>query len=175
MTFSLALPLFVLLLRPLRWHLVYRSLRDEVGWFRHNDARILVGVGPGGAIIAGMIAKLMAEVDGKEPAIDVVDRVYSVDEYSQVQVSVKNAESRLNADHGRVGVIIVTSEIHGGGTIIKVCDALRQHNIEAPVFSFLWSTQSSRLPKHGVDRFVIRADQRGLLPWPDAPAKESTT
>lgn len=170
---SLALPLGVMLLGPLRWHMIYRSLRSEIKWFRRKEARILVGVGPGGAILAGMVAKLMAELDGREPEIIVIDRVYEVTEYNEIRVSAQRAAERL--DRGLVGVVVVTPEIHGGQTVIAVGNELRKVGIEAPVFSYLWSAKSARMPRHDVDHFVLRTNERGILPWPDAPSKESSS
>jgi len=172
---SLVLALVVFVFRPLRWHLIYGALKGELRWFKEKKARILVGVGPGGAIVAGMVAKLMGEQDGAEPEIVVIDRVYSMEEFGEIRVSVETAVERLKLKAGDVGVVVVTSEVHSGDTIKEVCKNLRALAIEGlmnpPVFAFLWSTRPSRKPE-SIDRFVLRTDQRGILPWPDAPLKE---
>jgi hypothetical protein len=119
-----------------------------------------------------MVAKLIAERDGEEPEIAVIDRVYNQDEYNEVQVSIKNAATRLKLRSDDVGIIVVVPEIHTGATISKVCEELRRRHISAPVFAYLWSPRANRRPKSGVDHFVMRTDHRGILPWPDAPLKE---
>ena len=53
------------LLRPLRWAFIYKSLRDEIRWFKSIEPQVIVAVGPGGAIIAGMVVKLLAELEGR--------------------------------------------------------------------------------------------------------------
>lgn len=97
-----------------------------------------------------------------------IDRSYALDEFNQVQVSI----NRLgNGTRGKGGVVVVTSEIHNGNTIIKVCSELRGLGIEPRVFSYLWSENGAQQPRANRDHFVLRTDQRGLLPWIDAPGK----
>ena len=155
---------------PLRWHFLYEALRAQLPWFRQHNAQVLVGVGPGGAIIAGMLAKLLGDTDHREPTIIALDRAYEMGEYGEINVSLRKAVT-LNTAGIPPGVVVVAPEIHSGSTIKAVAANLNQLGISFRVFAVVWSQKSSRPPQPG-DRCLLAVDERAILPWPDAPAKE---
>lgn len=179
---SLLLPSLLALLLPLRWHLIYRKLRQQLDWFRteNNRHRVLVGIGPGGAILTGMIAKLVGEAErkadrmGKEPLSVVLDRVYERDEYNEIRASISTVARIEMQPAPKKQVILVTPEVHEDKTLLAACETLDAMDIGYSIFAFLWNpAKRDILPEH--DRLVIlESNSRGILPWPDAPEKSHT-
>lgn len=171
---SIAFPLGLrFLLLPYRWALIYRCLEDELPWFRTLRDPVLIGIGPGGAIIAGMVAKLLGHGHEKEPVICVLDRVYENTEYGEIVVSVRES-TRLNKVGLAPQVLVLVPEIHTGTTMNAVCKRLEEEGFQYAIYSITWSPKSTRPPRHQKDRFLFCTDDRGCLPWPDAPAKEKS-
>lgn len=165
---SLALAGSLLLVRLVRWNLVSVGIRGDLDWIISHNPSLIIGVGPGGAIIAGMIAKQLAIRVKREPPVFVIDRVFrKAGRALSVQVS---KTGQINVDLiGQAGrVLLVTSEVHSGNTMRLVSQELDEAGVTHDTFSFLVSPHSS----FAVDRHILRSDHRGILPWPDAPARE---
>ena len=104
----------------------------------------------------------------REPPVFVIDRVFrKAGRALSVQVS---KTGQINVDLiGQAGrVLLVTSEVHSGNTMRLVSQELDEAGVTHDTFSFLVSPHSS----FAVDRHILRSDHRGILPWPDAPARE---
>jgi hypothetical protein len=156
-----------------RWNLVSAGIGLELDWIKAQNPALVIGVGPGGAIIAGMIAKKLAQELRREPLVFVVDRVF------------KTAGRSLGVELGRTGridvnfprmggerVLVATSEVHGGNTMTLICQELDEAGLidQYATFAFVSSPHS----RFKVDRCVLVSDNRGLLPWPDSPAREGS-
>lgn len=163
---SVALASSLFLLRLFRWELIWKGLGGQLPWIGRPD--VVVGIGPGGAVIAGMIAKRLVGYAQCEPIVVVADRTF------------KNAGNRLVVEIGEVAlppasegaqqreILVVGSEVHSGGTMAEVCRRLDDAGIDHRTFSFLVSPNSN----FKVDNYVLRSDSRGIIPWPDAPERE---
>lgn len=157
-------------LRLFRWNILHWALRKNVQKFLHYDPSVIVGVGPGGAILAGMIAKIIAQHTTKEPAVFVVDRVYKNEGRTMSVQLGKN--SCINFEFNSVDpkdkrVLIVTPEIHSGNTIKTVCEEFEHAGLDHKVFALTWSVDATATP----DMYLVRSNERGLIPWPDTPER----
>jgi hypothetical protein len=124
----------VFLLRLVRWNLISWGIDSALDWVVRLDPSLLVGIGPGGAIIAGMMAKRLARRVGREPTIFVIDRVFSTDGRALV-VRLRETGSLNIGLVGNAGrVLLVTSEVHTGNTIRLVSKELEEAGIAHRTF-----------------------------------------
>lgn len=160
----------VLGLRPVRWTVVAWVLRSNIDRVVQFGPKLIIGIGPGGAIISGMMAKVLADRMGAEPRVYVIDRTYKW-EGNALGVSLSEALTGPVSASGSVkskGVLLASSEVHTGSTMKMVSEYLSGLGIEHKSFSLICSPSSG----FAVDYTVIRSDKRGLLPWHDAPERE---
>jgi hypoxanthine phosphoribosyltransferase len=95
------------------------------------EPTILVGIGPGGAIIAGMIAKQLGKRIKKEPQVLVIDRLFRREgRFLSVEVG------KADLSPGQK-IILVTPEVHSGNIIKLVSGKLDNDGIVHEAFSFL--------------------------------------
>ncbi len=160
----------VLGLRPVRWTLLAWLLQTNIDRLVQFGPDLVIGLGPGGAIIAGMIAKMLAAKRGEEPLVYVVNRTFKW-EGKRLDVSLVEALPGATSVTGAITgkrVLLVTPEVHTGGTIKKASEYLSQLGIDHRTFCLIRSPSSV----FAVDISVLDSDKRGLLPWHDAPQRD---
>jgi hypoxanthine phosphoribosyltransferase len=151
----------------LRWNLIAWALWRERFWFLNARPELLIAVGPGGAIIAGMVAKILNRSSNLEPAIVVANRKYY--EAGDVMDREVHFELPKSLSLDRMNIVVVTSEVHSGRTLVKLGEICRRkyRHEKLRTFSILWNPKSD----YRVTRYIIRSDARGILPWPDDPRR----
>jgi hypoxanthine phosphoribosyltransferase len=160
-----------LLCRVLRWNLIAWGVRGHLKPIAFMQPQLLIGIGPGGAIIAAIIAKQLIDAVNYEPLVTIVDRVFKRDgAFLDVQVT---DITKLQLEVGDTGkpVLLVTSEVHSGNTLKKVGTQLTSAGIKHQVFAFVASPHSC----YRVDHCVLASETRGILPWRDAPARDDSS
>jgi len=167
---SLCVASFILffVLRSLSLSLIAWGLWSEIDWFAIRQPKALIAVGPGGAVIAGLIAKLLNRSRKEEPLVIVANRKSRHDgpaEGREVHCELPEALAKSQDN-----VIIVTSEVQTGRTLTELRDILlAKYGREFETFSLIVSPQSG----YHVSKFIILSYDRGLLPWPDDPSRFS--
>ena len=157
-------------MRPVRWIVLAWVLRGNIDCVEKFRPDLIIGIGPGGAIISGMIIKVLADRSGVEPRIFVIDRSFEWEgktlnvSFHTALMGPASASDPMNL--GRV--LLAVSEVHRGETIRGASEYLTGLGIEHKSFSLICSPSSG----FAVDYSVIRSDKRGLLPWPDAPERD---
>ncbi len=158
-----------LILRSLRWNLITWGLRSELEWFVQRRPKALIGVGPGGALMAGIIAKYLNQRRKEEPLLFVVNRSYRHDGPAtdrEVHCDFTFPNGMLEESKGHI--LVVTSEVHSGRTLIELRNVLSQrYGHEFETFAFIANPRA----EYHVTRHVIGSDERGILPWPDEPTR----
>jgi pyrimidine operon attenuation protein/uracil phosphoribosyltransferase len=128
---------------------------------------VLVGIGPGGALIAAMIAKQLIDEEDYEPFVTTIDRVFErKGAYLDVQVGeIRNLTTEMDALSKPI--LVVASEVHTGNTVQKVSAKLGAAGIDHRTFAFLASPSSC----YKLDYCVLSTNERSILPWRDSPTR----
>ncbi|MEQ1945647.1 MAG: hypothetical protein ABL995_00555 [Bryobacteraceae bacterium] len=168
----------VLLLRFFRWSLISWGIRHDLEWFRKKKPYLLVGIGPGGAIVAGMIAKHLADSMDHEPFVFVINRKFSVDDSHTESVAALSSDSHeireldewaRSANPGG-SVVLVASETKTGDTLTLVRKQLPK--LSGPVVEYVFLFRPiGHLQEVG--HCTIKSLHRGILPWMDSPDRPS--
>jgi hypoxanthine phosphoribosyltransferase len=161
--------LLVYVLHLARWNLIAWGLWSEIDWFAHRKPKALIAVGPGGALIAAMVAKFLNKLSREEPLIFVANRNYQHDGPStdrEVHCNFDLPEALVKSDDT---IMVVTSEVHTGTTLKLLRKTLSdKYDHEFEYFSFIFSPRS----EFAVTKYIIRSTERAILPWPDEPSKD---
>lgn len=145
------------------------AIDSKLEWIRDVDPKLIVGVGRGGAVVAGLIGKKLSESIGKEPAVCVFD-VYQ-DEYDGGFRAKLESRTLPNLDKlAEFGTaLLVSAECRKGDAVFLAHQLLRGKGIDHKIFSVLaYDTASERI--HGLES-AIRSNCRGIVPWPLSPLK----
>lgn len=157
------------LFKPLRWALLSRLLSSWTDSFRGPYPDFLLGIGPGGAIIAGMLSKLIADKSGTEPIVFVIDRNFEWKGPS-LEVTLDSTSTSATGLGPHVGnMLVVTPEVHSGNTLAKVVAHLGTLSIPCQTFSVVVSPNACIK----VDYSIVESDRTGLIPWNDSPTRRA--
>ena len=154
--------------RLLRWNLIAWGIHRHLKPIATMRPGVLIGIGPGGALIAAMIAKQLIDMAGYEPFVSIVDRVFKREgAFLDVQVG---EIGKLTVEVGARDrpILLVTSEVHTGNTLQKVSTQLKAAGIDHRSFAFL----ASPLSCYRLDHCVLASDVRSILPWRDSPTRD---
>ena len=164
------LPVAALRLRSVRWAVVPLVLRSNIRRVAKLTPEVIIGIGPGGAIVSGIIAKLLLDRTGAEPRVYVIDRTFKWEgKVLEVALSVAlSGEGSSSSNVEGKQVLLATSEVHTGRTMKKASEHLDGLRVDHKTFTLICSPSTG----FDLDYFVIRSDKRGLLPWRDAPERE---
>lgn len=163
--FAVVVTLTVALIKPARWMLLEKVLSHSVDRLLPQPPDLLVGIGPGGAIIAGILAKQLSDRRGQEPLVGVINRQFKW-EGKDLLVLVQTASSAIDQP-AQLRILLVTPEVHTGNTIKAASAYLTNQNIKHDTYSLITSPTAATQIKHS----VLVSDRRGLLPWSDAPGR----
>jgi FlaA1/EpsC-like NDP-sugar epimerase len=152
MLISIMIGFLFLILRGVRWNLIAWGIRREMDWFSKRRPKVLIGIGPGGAILAGIVAKTINERMGYEPSVVVANRT-NLSRQAVSQVKVTFYVSLETFSHRDLeSSVIITPEVHSGETLREVCRILKKKNNIEP------------------ETFTITSSPNGLHPVPKTPS-----
>ena len=173
--------LFWLVVSRLRLSIIASGIKTDLDWFVNEHPEVLVGVGPGGAILAGIAAKLLNERTKFEPYVIVANREFNATGQFLERTPIKNFidSAYVDAIHkgkqigdNKIHIVIICSEVHTGATLKFVVDTvkeIRDKNISIKTYALISAPNSDAK----VDRVLIRSSLRGLIPWSDHPQREN--
>jgi hypothetical protein len=137
---------------------------------KNSQEQVIIGVGPGGAIVAGIIAKEIGLHTGREPTLIVFDRVFHCDGPT-IGVSLGAVRvSGMSIDLSSINILLATSEINSGNTMSVVHKELIGAGASPEsirTFAFVINDKSI----FSCDRHVVCSSGRDILPWLDDPKR----
>lgn len=164
---SLVTSSLIPLLRLFRWNLIYWAIGSNIEPIIRFDPSVVIGLGYGGGILAGIICKRITERTRKEPMYYVIDRTIGQDRKRRyVNIGDISEATAREIKETHANVLLVTGEVHTGTTLAMASDYLDSLEIAHKTFALLVSPR----PEIAVDFYVVRTYSRSLLPWPHAPA-----
>lgn len=161
--------LFVL--RLLRWPIINWAIRRRIESVVKLQPSVIIGIGYGGGILAGLISKECASRTKQEPIYYVIDRAFDLVQDGKRrlvalgEISTKAANQIRDDD---LNVLLVTAEVHSGSTLAKANDYVSSLGISCTTFAFISSPTSTEKP----DICVLQSDAREILPWPRSVVDE---
>ncbi len=165
--------ILIVLSRLFRWQLIVFAIRADIAWLSNLQKKrdqVIIGVGPGGAIIAGIISKEIGASTGHEPTLIVFDRVFQRNGPA-IGVSLGTVKpADLSIDLSNIEILLATSEIHSGNTMKVVFEELKAAGASEDsirTFSFVFDDKST----FKCDRYVVCSSTRDVLPWLDDPKR----
>lgn len=159
----LAALLTFLFLSLFRWPLLAAAIKSYV--FTHLSNRIdhttvLVGIGPGGAIAAGLVAKAFRALHREPPSVVIVDHRYD-------KLGADPTIAKLGVpDLSHSNCWIIQGHIGTGRSLNLLRHKLNLQN--APVFAFVVSPEA--LHRERIDALLVVGTRR-ILPWPTEKAQ----
>ncbi|MCZ7567041.1 MAG: hypothetical protein M5U01_00380 [Ardenticatenaceae bacterium] len=148
----------------LKWWLLFEAIKSYIKKYllrRLTDKEILLGIGPGGAIAVGMVAKAIRVLGYEPPSVVVIDHHYD----------------RIGADPS-IGTLIapelklpkercwiVQGHIGSGRSLRVFRERLNLQDV--PVFAFVVSKEAAAREK--IDA-ALAVGSRSILPWPTEEA-----
>jgi hypothetical protein len=158
---ALTMGLALMLAKPLRWPLLHFAVRSYV---RENLLQelsqpntVLVGIGPGGAIAVGLVAKVLRELGIDPPPIVVFDMAYTQ----------KGADPEIGVHWpvlpqlGSSNCWIIQGNVNSGRSLQKLQRQFQLQN--AHIFAFVIS-DAAKL-RENIKHFMA-VGTRDILPWP---------
>lgn len=148
----------------LKWWLLFEAIKSYIK--KHllrklTDKEILLGIGPGGAIAVGMVAKAVRVLGYEPPSVIVIDHRYDrigTDPSIGILVS-----SHLNLPKERCWII--QGHIGSGRSLRVFRERLNLQDV--PVFAFVVSREAAAREK--IDA-ALAIGSRAILPWPTEEA-----
>jgi hypoxanthine phosphoribosyltransferase len=173
-----AMSIYVLfLLAPLRWSILTSLLRSNLKRISKTSPDLIIGIGPGGAIIAGILAKLYVDNEEDEPYTLVINRDFE-QEHHHIGAKLSRMTSYDLKNINRMkNILLVTSEVNSGKAITLAHESIRQRinsknlkkgRVSLRTFSLIASPKSA----FKTDYSLLVSDKRGLLPWKDSPKRK---
>ncbi len=156
---ALGATLVSLVASPLRWFILFRAIRDYVGIHLLRELtteKVLVGIGPGGAIAVGMVAKAVRDLGYEPPSVLVFDMRYEAKGKNPSIGTLWPKEHLI--DKSRVWII------HANVSSGRSLQALRERfSLEnCPVFAFVVSEHVA--VRESIAHYMV-VGNRNVLPW----------
>jgi hypothetical protein len=144
---------------PLRWFILFKAIRDYVRSYLLPDLtaeKILVGIGPGGAIAVGMVAKAIRDLGCEPPSVLVFDMRYEA-RGSNPQIGALWPQDHL-IDTSRCWII--QGNISSGRSLQELQERFSLKN--CPIFAFVVSEHVA--VRENVTHYMA-VGSRNVLPW----------
>jgi hypothetical protein len=144
---------------PLRWYILFRAVRDYVRLHLLRDLtpeKILVGIGPGGAIAVGMVAKAIRDLGCQPPSVLVVDMRY------EAKGNNPNVGALWHQDQGfnNSQCWIIQGNVSSGRSLHEL--QVRFSLKDCPVFAFVVSEHVAL--RENIAHYMV-VGTRDVLPW----------
>lgn len=149
----------------LKWWLLFEAIKSYIE--KHllrklTDKEVLLGIGPGGAIAVGMVAKAIRVLGYEPPSVIVIDHHYG---HIGADPSIGALlSSDLNLPKERCW--IVQGHIGSGRSLRVLRERLNLQDV--PVFAFVVSQEATAREK--IDAALV-VGSRTILPWPTEEAR----
>lgn len=156
-----------MLSRALRWTILFRAIKDFSQKYLLNDLtsnEVLVGIGPGGAIAVGMVAKAIRELGRTPPSIIAFDMRFE-------ELGAEPAFGELwpsNLQLPANNCWIIQGNVSSGRSLQKLRDKFSLQ--QSKVFAFVISDHV--LNREKID-FFMAVGTRNILPWSTEKAKHT--
>lgn len=151
--------------RPLRWAILFRASKDYVQKYLLDELtpdKILVGLGPGGAIVIGIVAKAIRDLGRTPPSIIAFDMKYKDVGANPSVGDLWPQDYSLPAER----CWIIQGNVSSGRSLQTLRDRFTLH--QAKVFAFVISDHV--LNREKIDHFMA-IGTRNILPWDTEKAK----
>ncbi len=156
---------FIMISHPLRWAILFRASKDYIQKYLLDELtpdKILVGIGPGGAIVIGIVAKAIRDLGRTPPSIIAFDLRYkelgdnpSIGDLWPNNYSLPSEKCW-----------IIQGNVSSGRSLQALRDRVALH--QAKVFAFVISEHV--LYREKIDHFMA-IGTRNILPWATEKAK----
>jgi hypothetical protein len=144
---------------PLRWYILFRAVRDYVRLHLLHDLtaeKVLVGIGPGGAIAVGMVAKAIRDLGCQPPSVLVFDMRYEAKGSNPKIGALWPQDQRL--DKSRCWII--QGNVSSGRSLHELQERFSLK--DCPVFAFVVSEHVAL--RENIAHYMV-VGTRNVLPW----------
>lgn len=156
---TLSAALVLALAGPLHWYLLLRAVKSYVRRFLLRELttdKILVGIGPGGALAVGVVAKAIRDLGFTPPSVLIFDMRYEVRGHNPTIGSLWPEGWEPDASR----CWIIQGNVSGGRSLEELRRRFSLH--DCPVFAFVVSEQAPVREK--IDHYMA-VGSRSAIPW----------
>ncbi len=149
----------LMLSRPLRWAILSRACKDYIQKYLLDELtpdKILVGIGPGGALAIGIVAKAIRDLGRTPPSIIAFDMRYKDRGTNPSVGNLWPPDYSLPAER----CWIIQGNVSGGRSLQTLRNRFSLHQVK--VFAFVISELAPIREK--IDHFMA-IGTRNILPW----------